>query len=344
MPRTTLLDIARVAKVSTMTVSRALRKQGKVSESTRQRILTIAEEFGYSPDPQLSRLMHHLRDNQKKVFTENLGLIWMDGDREAIKTNPFLKMLVNGLLNRAGELGFGIEEFWLADSDLSMKRLESILLARGISGLIIAPLLNDKYFNLLLNWEQFSVVFVGSAKGSPRFHCVKPDHFQSMTLAIKQLSELGYSRIGLCVTSLSPDRQDHRWEASFTLHHPLGIREASELILLGPELQHSEIRTWIDNVKPDAVLFQGIRNFHTWIPGFNADMDRQIGWATLDWIPELKPLGFAGINQHYAIWGAHAADAVSAQILCSDRGLPEHPKQILTEGTWVNGKSAPRRG
>ena len=43
-------DVARAAGVSTMTVSRALRKDGPINEETRQRILQVVRELHYVPD------------------------------------------------------------------------------------------------------------------------------------------------------------------------------------------------------------------------------------------------------------------------------------------------------
>jgi LacI family gluconate utilization system Gnt-I transcriptional repressor len=46
----TMADVARLAGVTSMTVSRALRQGSSVSEDTRQRILAAAETLGYVPD------------------------------------------------------------------------------------------------------------------------------------------------------------------------------------------------------------------------------------------------------------------------------------------------------
>src|SRR5210317_2135990 len=61
-----LSDIAKKVGVSKMTVSRALREDPSVAESTRKKVQQAAEELGYFPNPKLARLMYemaHSRSN-----------------------------------------------------------------------------------------------------------------------------------------------------------------------------------------------------------------------------------------------------------------------------------------
>ena len=49
-------DVAAAANVSVATVSRALRHLPNVADSTRERVIGIAESMGYRPDPAASHL------------------------------------------------------------------------------------------------------------------------------------------------------------------------------------------------------------------------------------------------------------------------------------------------
>ena len=71
-----IYDVSRKAGVSIATVSRVLNGSGKVSETTRQRILTIIEETGYTPN----------------AFARGLGLNTMNtiGILCADSSDPFL--------------------------------------------------------------------------------------------------------------------------------------------------------------------------------------------------------------------------------------------------------------
>ena len=59
--RVGLREVAAAANVCVMTVSLALRDNPRISAGTRDRIKRLAAELGYHPDPELSRLMNHLR-------------------------------------------------------------------------------------------------------------------------------------------------------------------------------------------------------------------------------------------------------------------------------------------
>ena len=49
-----------------MTVSRALGGRGRIAEETRAEIRAIAERLGYRPDPEVAKLMHHLRVGKRR--------------------------------------------------------------------------------------------------------------------------------------------------------------------------------------------------------------------------------------------------------------------------------------
>src|SRR4051794_30241649 len=73
--RVGLRQIAEAAGVCLMTVSLALRDSPKISASTRERIHGLARALGYRPDPELSRLMKHLRTSRTARGRTGLALV-----------------------------------------------------------------------------------------------------------------------------------------------------------------------------------------------------------------------------------------------------------------------------
>src|SRR6266478_6281279 len=59
--RVMLREIADRTGISRMAVSLALRGKSGVSETTRKKVLKVAKELGYEPDPEVARLLSRIR-------------------------------------------------------------------------------------------------------------------------------------------------------------------------------------------------------------------------------------------------------------------------------------------
>ena len=332
--RVSLSDIARAAGVSEMTVSRALRAHPEVSIATRAKVAALAGQMGYAPDPRLSKMMSYLRDARRGAPGENLAFLWLDAQRSEVEQQPYLQLLIDGARERARTLGFGLEFFFLSEPGLTPRRLGRILEARGCHGVILSPLLSSLEFKLELDWDRFATVVVGRGQVGPALHRVSPDHYQGMALAMKELARLGCRRIALCSGSGSLARQDHRWDASFAAHHPLGLAAAAEFMLVGDSITFPAMQRWLRRTRPDAVLFHGVPSTREVIAGLRKIVPGLVV-ASLDWIPGLWEPTVGGINQRYDVMGINAVDLVTAQVLRNERGLPGNPKLVMGEGNWV---------
>ena len=83
----TLYDVARLAGVSTATVSRVVHGQDRVRESTRARVRQAIEELGYVPDGAAQSLSRRRKDviglvcverEVDHIDIENVGLLYYD--------------------------------------------------------------------------------------------------------------------------------------------------------------------------------------------------------------------------------------------------------------------------
>ena len=92
--RLTLADIAKAAKVSLMTVSRAINNKPGVSDEVRQSILTLAEAMGYHPN--------YIARGLATRRTATIGLVVPDN------TNPFFAQVARGVEDGAYENGYNI--------------------------------------------------------------------------------------------------------------------------------------------------------------------------------------------------------------------------------------------
>jgi LacI family transcriptional regulator len=129
-----MAQVAERAGVSKNTVSLALRGSPRIPVETRERVEAAAKALGYQRNAAVGVLMAELRRSGSARFEATLALLNANEDPEAFRKHPTVPVYVAGARKRAAELGYGLDEFWLHDPDISGKRLASILKARGIRG------------------------------------------------------------------------------------------------------------------------------------------------------------------------------------------------------------------
>src|ERR1700746_4104778 len=90
----TLFDVARLAGVSTATVSRVVHGQDRVREATRIRVQQAIEELGYVPDGAAQSLSRRRKDV--------IGLVCVERQAQAFDIEK-MKLLLHDQVPRRGE-------------------------------------------------------------------------------------------------------------------------------------------------------------------------------------------------------------------------------------------------
>ena len=119
-----MLDVARLAGVSTMTVSRVLNDSTAVSPDTRQRVLDAVRELGYVPNAVARSLV--------RGRTDMIALIVSDIQ------NPFFTTLSRGVEDRAQRYGYTLVVGNSDENSDKERRYLDVLLARRIDGVILS--------------------------------------------------------------------------------------------------------------------------------------------------------------------------------------------------------------
>lgn len=327
-----------------MTVSLALRGHPSIPASTRARIVKLAEQHHYRPDPALAALNAY-RANQTASVCYHGTLAWVtgfptrEGWRNMIQTTGYFE----GAAARADQLGYRLEEFWIAEPGLNAKRATQILLARGIRGLIIAPLPVPRG-KLDLDWRQFSAASLGFSLIEPKLHVVMNNQFRNMKQVVKQLHELGHRRIGLAMPSANDERVDHNYLAGFWIAQQNSPPDAARLEpLLAKEFSRKIFNAWFRRARPDAIVLA------------TANCDQVTGWlheqglevpADLSLAVAALPHGnteISGVDENVPSIGAHAVETVVGMIHRNERGVPVRPVCLLIEGVWADGGTTSAR-
>jgi LacI family transcriptional regulator, galactose operon repressor len=180
-PRPTIYDVARLAGVSTATVSRALNDTGQIAPATRQAIAAAVEQLGYSPNPIARSLVTN--------STQTIALLLPD------ITNPFYAALVHGIQDYALSRDHTMllcttesdperEEQYL--NLLRSKRVDGAL----VDGLVLPP---DRIARFVR--DGFPIVCLDRDIDSSSIPLVQVDNRLGGRLAVEHLLSLGHERI-----------------------------------------------------------------------------------------------------------------------------------------------------
>jgi LacI family transcriptional regulator len=134
----TLKDVAARCGFSASTVSYALRDNPRIPEETRTRIKSVAAELGYQRDAHLGQLMAHLKSRRQQV--QACPIAWINSAPNPLhwRETPWAREFYDSALQRAREQGFAMNEIWVHDQGLPHSRLDEVLKARGMRGLILS--------------------------------------------------------------------------------------------------------------------------------------------------------------------------------------------------------------
>jgi LacI family transcriptional regulator len=131
----TLYDVARLAGVSTATVSRVVHGQDRVREATRRRVLDVIEQTGYVPDGAAQSLSRRQKNVIGLVCVEHAGLARGHYDVESMSL-LFYDEVLRGVESRIRDRNWSLLITYLSeDNELDRPRLLS--LSGKVDGLLI---------------------------------------------------------------------------------------------------------------------------------------------------------------------------------------------------------------
>lgn len=338
-PQTTLQDVAREARVSLMTVSRALRNAPKVAAETRERVLAAARSLNYQPDPHLARMMTMVRGKKRVRIRAVLAVIREHVPIDDLLSSSYQYVPIEDIRRRAAGYGYDVDEFWLGRDGLTPKRLQKILHSRGIEGVLVSPQ-SAQLPCSKLDYSPFAAATYGYAMRVPALHMCAGNMNLGIQMACARLTERGYQRIGLAITRWIDDRSQFGYSGGF-MHFQQTLPEEQRVPIL--LLPHNNIsRTfgtfadWIKEHQPDALI-----SFDThvpeWLERLGLRVPEDIGFVVHDWTPRMK--GYAGIYQRRDHLAAASVDLVATQLSQNERGVPAVPRQIMIPPEWIEGES-----
>lgn len=321
------MKVAREAGVAASTASLALRGSPRVLPATVERVKAAARRLGYSADPRVGSLMARIRMAKEIHDRERLAFVWLNASREDRLRDRFCQASFACAKQRAEELGWAVDEFWLHDDGMTAARLEEILVARGITGVVFSSPLNAIEATVEWNWSRFTAAVIGNSKFHPPLHRAGHHHYRNMWLAVEKLREAGCRRPAAVLFGPHHRRIHGVHQAAFVTNHPLQ-GHAARLARFGLPESRGETLAWLNRVKADGLVF-----------GMNPSKETQAWLRTLPRIKHMVTLdrpgpGLPGIDTQGGEIAANAVDLVIAQLHRNERGVPASALSVLEEGTW----------
>lgn len=343
-PVPTMRELAAALKISVTTVSMALRNHPRVAPVTRRQVQSFAREKGYHLNPSLSVLMSHVRSSERAVYRETLAWInpsdGIDHYTNANSGSPeYTRKLWQGASVRAAELGYELDNFWLAAPGMNSRRMNKILASRGIRGLLLPPL-SRSCGHLSINWANFAAVALTYTVARPELHRVVPDHHNNMQLILRTMRHRGYHRAGLLFSSRFDERLENRLRSAFYFYQQsLPARDRIPVLVCQDPFEKTAA-AWLKIHRPDAVITLGgyrkLREIPIGDPAYSKNLGIVLmGHAATD-------EGFSAIDENPLLIGSSAVDHLVAQLNRNEKGLSACPQTVLIKGSWIEGQTLPK--
>lgn len=244
----TIADLARMAGVSTGTVSRALSGSPLVRERTRERIALLAREHGFTPNLTARNL--------RMQRTGTIGVVVPLGhDRQQQLSDPFFIRMIGSLADQLTERGYDLLLSRVVPDDVHW--LSRIVDSGRVDGVILIGQ-SDQVAAIDEVAVRYRPLVVWGASGVGQRHCsVGSDNLLGGALAARHLIARGCTRLAFIGNPVGPEivqRLEGARMAAREAHlaQPITIVPA----LMEPEVAHPFISEWLSGLEtpPDGLV------------------------------------------------------------------------------------------
>ena len=215
----TVNDVARLAGVSPMTVSRVVNQEDNVRPSTRDKVMRAIKDLGYRPNKAARSLA--------SANPITISLVFINPN------NTFLSAMLRGLLDRAhhADTHIVIEECKEGPETL---RTISELVEDGVEGFMLGPPLCDSENALeMLEKNGIPAVTIGSEHGFQHVSQVCVDDRQAAHDITKYVIGLGHKRIAFMIGNTGQSASWMRLEGFRNAMSEAGLEVDEGLVIQG---------------------------------------------------------------------------------------------------------------
>lgn len=191
--KVTLNDVARLADVSAITVSRTLREPHRVSEAVRQRVDAAVAQLGYVPN-MAARALASNRTNVLGVLIPSI-------------TNNVFSDVLHGIYRVVGDTPYFVQLGNTRYSALEEEKLLRIFLSQRPAGLVVSGIDQSAGSRTLLENAGCPIVQIMEIGSDPVDMMVGFSHRLGARDAVRHLVAEGYGRIAFVGARMDPRTQ-----------------------------------------------------------------------------------------------------------------------------------------
>jgi LacI family transcriptional regulator len=218
-----LSEVARIAGVSPITASRAIRGTGYVSEAARARIMEAAAQLNYTPD-MLARRMRGDKSKLIGVFVNNYGPVVL---HEIIRT----------IGDEARSRGYDLLLFNAERFDRPGRSGTCDMLSKLCDGiLLVMPTADDGYLDVI-EQQKLACVLVGFDARQLDVPIVVPENRLGARTAVEHLLGLGHRRIAFIAGNRGTGQSDEREKGYLDALQAAGVAPDPALVVNGAFVQ-----------------------------------------------------------------------------------------------------------
>ncbi|ALS20776.1 MULTISPECIES: LacI family DNA-binding transcriptional regulator [Paenibacillus] len=309
MKRATLKEVAKMAGVSTATVSNALNETKYVSEEVKNKIFSAIRALNYQPNS----VAKSLRVQESRI----IGLLISD------IANPFFSIVVRGIEEELAKSNYSI---LLCNTDSSLEKERKyldVLIGQRVDGLIVSSAGNTGDYFRSLEKTGVPIVFLNRCPEFMNSDVIMTNNIQGAYIATEHLIRHGYGKIAIIAGPSSVSTGKDRLTGYRRALEDYGITESDQLVkegLFDIQSGYDKMKELMEqDTKPDAVFisnnsmtlgaYKYLKESGLRIP----DQIAVLGYDDSDWAEIVDP-PITTVRQPAYHQGVHAANLILARI------------------------------
>lgn len=216
----TIKDVAKLAGVSTTTVSHVINETRHVAAETKQVVLKAIEELHYSP----SAVARSLKVNT----TKSIGMIVTTSEA------PYFAEIIHAVEEQCYRQGYSLFLCNTQNNPEKIKNHVDMLAKKRVDGiLVMCSEYKDDSLDLLKGFSDIPMVVMDWGPLNPNTDRILDNSFEGGYLAGKYLVENGHKEIGYLSAELSKTTARKRYEGFLKALHEAGFEMNPDWLLEG---------------------------------------------------------------------------------------------------------------